>query len=116
MAATLRVILPEETFQPRELSARVSNVSPRGMRLTVEDLDFDLYRRMMTGRRFARIEMADPEETERIKVSGTIVWLEFHGTGESKIPGICDVGLEFDKSTTANLGDYEKFLRRHKFI
>lgn len=70
------VMIPEDTFRPHALGARIVDSSHRGIKLYLEGMRKDLYRRMIHKQRHVRLTYGSGSEA--IRITGRITWFAFH--------------------------------------
>ena len=102
-----QILMPEETFQPRSLKARILDISVGGMKLLVPGLPQELYSKLILGKRSGRAILTDPISGEQLRVTGLILWYDYRGPD-----GDCLMGIHMNESVTGNLNDYEAFVKR----
>lgn len=73
----VRVLIPEESLQPRLMAVRVIDLSPSGARLETRQLTPDLEQTLRAERRFCRLEAVAPRD-RRLVIPGRIIWAR-HG-------------------------------------
>jgi hypothetical protein len=89
----LRVLIPEESFQPQVLAVRVVDVSPGGARLETRQLTPRLAGMLGTEKRFMRLEVMLPT-SHRANVAGRVAWVEREET-------MSFLGVRFEQETRA---------------
>jgi hypothetical protein len=88
------VLIPENTFQPKEFECHVEDMSERGAMLTVL-LDPETYSSMLQKTRYCRLTFDHPELPTR--VTGRAVWLQPHGRDKERV---YKIGLFFEDCPT----------------
>ena len=102
-----QILMPEETFQPRSLKAKILDISVGGMKLLVPGLPQDLYNQLILGKRSGRAILTDPISGEQIRVTGLILWYDYRSPD-----GDCLMDVHMNESVTGNLDDYKAFVMR----
>ena len=107
------LLLPEETFQPNQVKARVLDVSPNGLGLLVPALAWDMSSKLSPVKRLARITLTHPDTGEQIRVTAAIAWHEYVTTSRDPrvAAGDCLMGLHLNSSVTGNIEEYEAFIQ-----
>jgi hypothetical protein len=72
----IRILLPEQSFQPRVFAVRVVDLSPSGARLETKQFTPEFCELLRGEKRFARLEALVPSR-EKIIVGGKIAWAEY---------------------------------------
>ena len=107
-----QILMPEETFQPRSLKAKILNISVAGMQLLVPGLPQDLYSKLILGTRHGRVTLTDSTSGEQLKVTGRIHWYDYQIPDKAQLFGDCLIGMHMNESATGNLNDYMAFVER----
>lgn len=81
LEAKLNIIIPENTFQPIEVSALVVDLSERGALLVVR-LDPETYSALLQKTRYCRISLLEPNDELPEKITGRAVWIQPQGSIE----------------------------------
>ena len=89
------ILIPEETFRPRQLLAESNDVSASGMNLTIEDMTQDLYSKLEGQSRHVRVSFTDGYTSERIRVIGRVVGTYYRKKKPSDVSGPCDLRVVF---------------------
>ncbi len=110
---SLQILIPEETFQPRSMKAKTQDISVRGMKLLVPGLSRELYAQLISAKRYARVGLTDPKGGDQLKVSGLIVWYDYHRPEKAQRAGDCLMGIDINESVTGNLDDYIALVERN---
>lgn len=85
----LRVLIPEQSFQPKVFAVRLVDLSPTGARLETKQFTEEFCLGISGEKRFARLEAMVPSR-DRVQLGGRIVWAEF---GED----LSTVGFQFQE-------------------
>ncbi len=110
---SLQVLIPEETLTPKGLNGRALDVSARGMRVAIDAMPAEIYRKLIRHKRLGRIVFSHPATGDQLKLTGRIRWVDFHQTAAEGASGSCFMGLAFEEEET-DLSNYEKFVRSLK--
>lgn len=84
----LRILVPEQTFQPKVYAIRMLDISPHGARVMTRQLSPEMAGQIQRERRYARLEVMVPSH-EKLILPGRVAWLK---TGEEG----WQLGVEFD--------------------
>jgi hypothetical protein len=110
LAATLCILIPEETFQPIVEEVRVCDMSERGAMVEFGTKESTV-KALMRATRYCRLSFHDHPDLPR-KISGKAVWVQPIGSSEAVR---CRLGLFFEDGppdVVENLRSYtEKRLR-----
>lgn len=85
----LRILIPEQTFQPKIFAIRLTDISPYGARMVTRQLTHSLAEAIRREKRFARIEVMIPAQ-EKLVMPGRIAWVEHH-------PELSQIGFQFEQ-------------------
>jgi len=83
----LRVLLPEQSFEPQVFAVRVMEISSTGARVETLQLTEELHRIISLEVRYIRLEILIPTR-DRLILSGKLAWMEFS-------PETSVIGLSF---------------------
>jgi hypothetical protein len=72
----LKVLLPEQSFDPQVFAVRVMDLSATGARVETRQLSEELYKLLSLDVRYIRLEILIPAR-ERLVISGKLAWTEF---------------------------------------
>jgi c-di-GMP-binding flagellar brake protein YcgR len=84
----LFVLLPEETFQPKEQEGRAQNISLNGMKILVPHVEEALYKNLLKTVRFAKVFFTLPGSTQPMELHGRIVWIDYSSEEKSMELGV----------------------------
>ena len=108
---SVAVVIPEETLQPIKLSGRTLDVSAGGMKIRLSSLARQTYHKLLMDRRFARVEFVMPEAKGWLRLTGKVVWIDYHQADPAQASGECFVGISFGESSPGDdIGKYTAFL------
>ncbi len=93
----LDILIPEQTFTPKPLDARIVDLTEGGMQLRVPQLPFVLHNQMMRHTRLARVTLSHPRTGEPIKLTGRIVWMDFQKGAGNELGAPCSLGIFFSE-------------------
>ena len=110
MRVSVRVLIPEETFQPRSLTGSSIDVAPGGMSVTVEEMPQDLYLRLLSDRRYIRIAFESPLDAEEVKITGRVVGIDFRKEKAAAPSGPCELRVLFEEGKSGDTGKYMAFI------
>ncbi len=85
----LRVLIPEQSFQPRTFAVRIVDLSPMGAQVETKQMSADLEQILNKDQWYARLEALVPSR-EKILLSGRIVWARYK-------PQLSFLGLQFSR-------------------
>lgn len=106
------ILIPEETFQPHALTGGTSDVSATGMKIQLDSLEAELYRKLMARSRMVRLTFAPPGLAEPIKVTGKIAWMDYRKTDSGAKTAPCHLGIFFSKDEGVDLTQYLDFIEK----
>jgi c-di-GMP-binding flagellar brake protein YcgR len=82
------VLLPEETFQPKEQQGRAQNISLNGMKILVPHVEEVLYKNLLKTVRFAKVLFTLPGSSRQMELHGRIVWIDYSSEEKSMELGV----------------------------
>jgi hypothetical protein len=83
----LRILLPEQSFEPQVFAVRVVEISSTGARVETRQLTEELHRLLSLEVRYIRLEILIPAR-ERLVISGKLAWMEYQ-------PDSSQMGISF---------------------
>lgn len=95
LGISVQILIPEETFSTKSMDARVVDLSAQGMQIRFPALSEELYHRLLHRTRLARIRMVHPIRQDIIKITGRIIWIDFHKSNRDKKDASCNMGIFF---------------------
>ena len=105
----LQILIPEETFSTSAMDARLMDVSAEGMRIRVPKLTFKLYNRMLHRTRLGRVTLVHPHTDETIKLTGRIMWMDYHRSEPHQESARCEMGIFFNPEDGVD-AKYRRFI------
>jgi len=90
----VEILRPELTFSPLGLPARLMDISPNGVRVSLLQLKKNEYVQLVKNvqMRYVRIHCHFPGQAEGVRLFGSITFFKY--LGEDSMPA-CDVGVMF---------------------
>ena len=108
---TAQILFPEETFQPVCQTGSTVDVSLRGLQVYLQNLHQDVYKKMVKTNRYIRLHFHDEVDGEPIKITGRIMWIDYHNSGAESQVGSCYVGIGLNEKES-DLGKYTEFFKK----
>jgi hypothetical protein len=102
MSIATQILFPEDTFSPVTCGGKTLDMSARGMKLYFDNFPLHFYIKLLARSRMARIRLEDPFDGTELKITGRIVWIDYHD-------GPCFMGLCFDEKD-GNLAPYLRLI------
>ncbi|MBI1292156.1 hypothetical protein GC173_13090 [bacterium] len=91
LPAILDIMVPEQTFSPKNVPAACLDLSRTGCRLTCRKIDSDYYRMLMQELRYVKLEI-DLLDGRLLRLRGKLVWVDY--AREESSLGIMFVSLD----------------------
>lgn len=101
-----QILIPEETFQPRMYVGASIDVSRSGLKVRLEDMHIEDYKKLLSRTRYIRLTFISPLTRNEVKVTGRVMWIDYHKRDSSTPRGPCIVGVFFDPREGGDLTDY----------
>ncbi|HOE95925.1 MAG TPA: PilZ domain-containing protein [Candidatus Sumerlaeota bacterium] len=92
----MQILIPDDTFTPARFRATVQNVSNRGVMVEIDYLGYRDYQRMLRLTPYIRLCVKTDQDGESRRITGRLVWLDYHGEGRQGGP--CHLGISFDRA------------------
>ena len=92
--AFLELVFPEETFTPRKMSCTLDFIAPQGMRVKTEEVNKEMYEKVLKGTRFAKISIPIRSNKRELNLHSRISWLHLDVDEE---PPVCTLGVMLEK-------------------
>lgn len=105
-----QILIPEETFQPREYGGNTVDVSKAGMRIRLGDVELAFYTKLLVRPRYIRVRLDNPVGDFEIKVTGQVVSIDYHKKNATDKTGDCFFGIFFDKGEGADLTNFVRLI------
>lgn len=105
-----QILIPEETFQPKDYIGNTLDVSRAGMRIRLADFELLFYTKLLMRPRYIRVKLDNPVGDFEIKITGRIVSIDYHKKNTADKSGDCNLGVFFDKNEGVDLASYVKFI------
>ena len=106
---SLQILIPEETFSTSSMDASLIDVSAEGMQVRVPKMSFKLYNRMLQRTRLGRITLVRPHTKETIKLTGRIMWMDYHRSAPHQDSASCKLGIFFNPEDGVD-AKYRRFI------
>lgn len=90
----LEIVMPEQTFRPRELFGELHNISQGGAKVLLHDVGQDLFTTIISMRRYARIICPEGPWQALDQTTCAVSWLDYYAVPN---PTECLIGLNFQK-------------------
>lgn len=112
LAVTVQILIPEDTFVPSVVAGEAIDVSLKGLKVHLNELPRELYHKLLLQPRLVRVCLTDPFKHEPIKITGRIIWIDYHRgeDKESERIGHCYMGICFEDQKGENLSGYRAFI------
>ena len=109
MPVSVRVLIPEDTFQQRSMNGSSIDLAPGGMSVTIEEMTQDLYLRLLSDRRYIRIAFESPLDAEEVKITGKVVGIDFRKEKAAAASGPCELRVLFEEGKSGDMRKYKAF-------
>ena len=109
---SVQVLDPAGEFRFPLMKGQAIDISLSGMRLQINDLSRELYARLISKVRYARLALFDPQQDEEIELMGRLVWFVYQNNRASDPSGKCSLGIALDKSDGKQPLAYSRFVDR----
>jgi pSer/pThr/pTyr-binding forkhead associated (FHA) protein len=94
--ATLRVLIPKETFTPRKVRGQVQILTLTEARFITDKIDQHLFQLLLSKEKFIQCEINFEDFTEPLAFYGKMSWIHYDN---KTIPPTCALGVEFQRLT-----------------
>lgn len=104
-----QILIPEETFRPQLHVGRCEDLSRSGLKLRLDRLPPEFYQKLIARPRFIRLSFLNPVTKIEAKVTGRIMWIDYHKPPPGEQLGTCHVGIYLDPRE-GDLSEYHRLV------
>lgn len=113
VAAELEILVEQNNrYIAHPQASRVVDVSINGLKVSIENLKADIYKKLLKKCQYVRMRMPLPGRAEPALLHGQIVWLDYHTPTAGHIDGACNFGIFLDIASSDNYREYSEFITR----
>ncbi|MCD6385990.1 PilZ domain-containing protein [Candidatus Sumerlaeota bacterium] len=106
------LVLPEDTFQPRDFQGTILDISYGGVKVVVKGLEKELFKKLLRPQRYMKLRFFLPGERGEVKLIGRIVYLNYFEHEKKLVSGIAFE--EMNEEMQARIRNLISYLEREE--
>lgn len=96
------LVIPEETFQPRDFQGTILDISYGGVKVKVKGLEKELFVKLLRPQRYMKLRFILPDNRTEVKLIGRIVYLNYFENEKKLISGVAFEEMNEEMHTRIN--------------